>query len=41
VALGVYRPDSGERLPLRRGDALPPDLAGPHALRLTTVPAQP
>jgi 4-amino-4-deoxy-L-arabinose transferase-like glycosyltransferase len=41
VALGVYRPDSGERLPLRRGAALPPDLAGPHALHLTTIPAQP
>jgi hypothetical protein len=41
VALGVYRPASGERLPLQRGDALPAPLAGPHALHLTTVPAQP
>jgi 4-amino-4-deoxy-L-arabinose transferase-like glycosyltransferase len=41
VALGVYNPDSGERLPLQRGDALQPALAGPNALHLTTLPAQP
>jgi hypothetical protein len=41
VALGVYRPDSGARLPLQRGDALPSELAGPHALHLTSVSAQP
>lgn len=34
VALGLYDPNSGERLDLRAGTALPDELAGPHALDL-------
>jgi 4-amino-4-deoxy-L-arabinose transferase-like glycosyltransferase len=37
VVLGVYHPQTGERLPLTQGAPLPDDLAGPGVLHLTTL----
>ncbi len=36
VVLGVYDPETGTRIPLRQGEALPATAAGPETLLLTT-----
>jgi hypothetical protein len=40
VVLGVYNSQSGARLPLTRGAALPPELDGPHVLPIMTFEVQ-
>jgi hypothetical protein len=43
VVVGVYRPSDGQRLPLSQSETppLPPEVDGPHALRLTTFTQPP